>query len=560
MIKFQISVKTMARRRKAAAAPAQPPRTRRSTRASEAPPVVEKQMSDDASANQDCENDSQDSNQLSFPMILMNHKNFGKYRCLSSKSSGPGDEIINNVEVKIVDPCASSESDSNSVETRLTDSPTVKCFSKYNRSDRGSNSSSPISIKSKIEPVGPTEIQSDNSNNQITLSSVFYDTQLPDPTLEIISSMDPRRSASSMDSLHNILGRISPYLKSDKNSSEDYDFLSDNFASEVTIEDESQESAEKINGEEDMYTIYEIISEDQNNDMETPCIFSNTEPEVVYDSVKTEEKDDLKVQLDKLKLTTDDDTETKKIKRSPKAIKKVTKKKQVNLNKESNSTPNMSEEETKMDIEPVSQTNTEKIDNNYSTDSSSSSSTCIRRSSRIKTISIQKQRSKGHGLVKGSQKNISNTLNKDNKASDGDPTKSQDASQTVSNSQNSPIFPVPISDSEIRPVKVKSRWRRSSEMEMGSRSPVTPPLSSPNSNNKLSDNASTDQKTSVDEAIQARLNQFQIIFENEYHCDRAVSKEAKKMICDCFLTKEEIERGELGCGEDCLNRLLMIEW
>lgn len=32
------------------------------------------------------------------------------------------------------------------------------------------------------------------------------------------------------------------------------------------------------------------------------------------------------------------------------------------------------------------------------------------------------------------------------------------------------------------------------------------------------------------------------------------------MVCDCFLTEEEIERGELGCGEDCLNRLLMIEW
>lgn len=32
------------------------------------------------------------------------------------------------------------------------------------------------------------------------------------------------------------------------------------------------------------------------------------------------------------------------------------------------------------------------------------------------------------------------------------------------------------------------------------------------------------------------------------------------MVCDCFLTDEEIARGELGCGEDCLNRLLMIEW
>jgi hypothetical protein len=41
---------------------------------------------------------------------------------------------------------------------------------------------------------------------------------------------------------------------------------------------------------------------------------------------------------------------------------------------------------------------------------------------------------------------------------------------------------------------------------------------------------------------------------------RTTSKEAKRMVCDCFLTKDEIARGEMGCGEDCLNRLLMIEW
>lgn len=43
-------------------------------------------------------------------------------------------------------------------------------------------------------------------------------------------------------------------------------------------------------------------------------------------------------------------------------------------------------------------------------------------------------------------------------------------------------------------------------------------------------------------------------------CFRTTSKEAKRMVCDCFLTKDEIARGEMGCGEDCLNRLLMIEW
>jgi len=41
---------------------------------------------------------------------------------------------------------------------------------------------------------------------------------------------------------------------------------------------------------------------------------------------------------------------------------------------------------------------------------------------------------------------------------------------------------------------------------------------------------------------------------------RMRSKEWRRMVCDCTLTKEEIGRGETGCGEDCLNRLLMIEW
>ncbi|KAF5292834.1 hypothetical protein FQA39_LY13879 [Lamprigera yunnana] len=31
------------------------------------------------------------------------------------------------------------------------------------------------------------------------------------------------------------------------------------------------------------------------------------------------------------------------------------------------------------------------------------------------------------------------------------------------------------------------------------------------------------------------------------------------MVCYCVLTAEEIEKGELGCGDDCLNRLLLIE-
>lgn len=52
---------------------------------------------------------------------------------------------------------------------------------------------------------------------------------------------------------------------------------------------------------------------------------------------------------------------------------------------------------------------------------------------------------------------------------------------------------------------------------------------------------------------------FIAITDNEYRSERTISKEAKKMTCDCFLTSSEIERGEMGCGDDCLNRMLLIE-
>ncbi|XP_026679533.1 histone-lysine N-methyltransferase SETD2-like [Diaphorina citri] len=61
-------------------------------------------------------------------------------------------------------------------------------------------------------------------------------------------------------------------------------------------------------------------------------------------------------------------------------------------------------------------------------------------------------------------------------------------------------------------------------------------------------------------AVEEKLKTFERIDFNIYKTVRYTNKRAKeKMICDCFLTKEELARGEMGCGEDCLNRLLMIE-
>uniref|UniRef100_A0A8D2QF13 SET domain-containing protein n=1 Tax=Zonotrichia albicollis TaxID=44394 RepID=A0A8D2QF13_ZONAL len=56
---------------------------------------------------------------------------------------------------------------------------------------------------------------------------------------------------------------------------------------------------------------------------------------------------------------------------------------------------------------------------------------------------------------------------------------------------------------------------------------------------------------------------FDLIEENVYLTERKKNKshrDIKRMLCECPpLSKEERAQGEVACGEDCLNRLLMIE-
>lgn len=126
-----------------------------------------------------------------------------------------------------------------------------------------------------------------------------------------------------------------------------------------------------------------------------------------------------------------------------------------------------------------------------------------------------------------------------------------------------------------KPVKVKSRWRRTSELEQvicrikpetGSHDSVqntTPEtIASLQTETSSKSNDVSDMFTSADDKIvvEERLNSFEIIDENRYLTNKKTSKEVKRMLCDCTLTKEEFARGDSGCGEDCINRLLMIEW
>lgn len=65
----------------------------------------------------------------------------------------------------------------------------------------------------------------------------------------------------------------------------------------------------------------------------------------------------------------------------------------------------------------------------------------------------------------------------------------------------------------------------------------------------------------VDPNYDPRLSHFITIKDNIYSkaSDKVICKINKTMKCDCTITEEDIKNGELGCTDNCINRLLFIE-
>lgn len=141
------------------------------------------------------------------------------------------------------------------------------------------------------------------------------------------------------------------------------------------------------------------------------------------------------------------------------------------------------------------------------------------------------------------------------------------------------------SNSSLKPLKVKDRWRYSSDVELrkslDNDSAPTTDLSSMSlaETQESLDMVAPEQRIKViplsehhtkqtghlvfdsrDKELQEKLKKFEGLDENLYRTYRKISKESKGMVCDCFVSKEEVSRGEVGCNEHCLNRLLMVEW
>lgn len=96
--------------------------------------------------------------------------------------------------------------------------------------------------------------------------------------------------------------------------------------------------------------------------------------------------------------------------------------------------------------------------------------------------------------------------------------------------------------------KIKSRWRKN-YLESNNVNNIN---NSNNVNNNSNDNNSRKRKHSSPPT-------FEPLTENLHLDKRKSRKDARSMVCDCILTKEERARGVMGCLDDCLNRMLMIE-
>ncbi|CAL8135437.1 unnamed protein product [Orchesella dallaii] len=130
------------------------------------------------------------------------------------------------------------------------------------------------------------------------------------------------------------------------------------------------------------------------------------------------------------------------------------------------------------------------------------------------------------------------------------------------------------SNSTSKPLKVKSRWRHSLDAE----SLKSFNLSGDSAISGISDSCSVSSAgegfmppencvqrsghllfDGTDSELLEKLKRFDGIDESIYRTERKISKESKGMVCDCYLSNEDIMRGDSGCSEDCLNRLLMVE-
>lgn len=111
--------------------------------------------------------------------------------------------------------------------------------------------------------------------------------------------------------------------------------------------------------------------------------------------------------------------------------------------------------------------------------------------------------------------------------------------------------------------KIKSRWRKN-YLEGNHIISNNNNSNNIDNNNINSNNSSQHHNNSNSSSKNSTPPSYEPLNENLYLDKRKNEhsrsrKDARAMVCDCILTKEERARGIMGCLDDCLNRMLMIE-
>ncbi|KAJ2953890.1 hypothetical protein O0L34_g1521 [Tuta absoluta] len=506
----------------------------------------------------------------SVPVVVL-HKKFGKYRCLFSNDdasnkkidAGSDSETNSSIEIRVVDPCASSESDSN---TGLDTQPyNYGGASPSLLGESTSRNISPLPILAPMTADIPLPSESAPIAGEIQLDLVPLPPPLDPEPVDMMEEM-PLGAASSI-AIENIDLSSIPEPEPIIPQSEPIIPEPEPISQPIPVDDDQTDDGEDDDDDE-VITVVQIVEDDYYSiNIDSPK--DNMEVKETENTDNKKKDEEFQQHFEQLNIATSIESNVS----SPMDCSEINNRTppcgtpDLPFHRDHLELPRPDPSLTPSSTFSDDSTSSRVTEQNQkdSNDSAESSPTGVRRSSRIKTISNLKQKTKGYGLVKTPLKKALITQTKLKLEEMGSDSQEKSMDTSLNAAPNSPSFPVP---SEL-PVKVKSRWRRSSELEMGASSPASSPLASPNLPHKLqpineSSNHGEDScpalsKESYDKIIEERMQQFQHLDENEYMCERMISKDTKKMICDCFLTKEELERGELACGEDCLNRLLMIE-
>ena len=222
----------------------------------------------------------------------------------------------------------------------------------------------------------------------------------------------------------------------------------------------------------------------------------------------------------------------------------------------------------------------------------------LRRSDRIKVIETKKQHHKELVIAEKIKKHHTHNHDSNDGVENGTPRSDSEHCNDISLAAN------PSEDlDKMQAVKVKDRWRRFSEKELcaensdqllNNKNSTELVLTNLNSPCKAESTTFSPNKFDSPRAFKKMLlnkaacesldsssshtniissNEFNVDFkelyslydhidENLYLCKKKktkFNKEAKRMVCDCSTSEQERQMGIVACGDDCLNRLLMIE-